>query len=69
MKPPLEGHRLSNHKIIISFAQLFIAPPDDTKRILKVRGFPGLPHIRNLRHAMVSDPGDAPLTCHSPADR
>jgi len=32
------------------------------------RGPPGLPHIRNVRHAMVSDPGEAPLTCHSPAD-
>ena len=32
------------------------------------RGHPGLPHIRNVRHAMVSDPGEAPLTCHSPVD-
>ena len=32
------------------------------------RGPPGLPHIRNIRHAMVSDPGEAPLTCHSPVD-
>ena len=32
------------------------------------RGPPGLPHIRNVRHATVSDPGEAPLTCHSPAD-
>ena len=31
-------------------------------------GSPGLPHIRNIRHAMVSDPGETPLTCHSPAD-
>ena len=32
------------------------------------RGPPGLPHIRNVRHAMVSDPGEVPLTCHSPVD-
>ena len=34
----------------------------------EIRGPPGLPHIRNVRHAMVSDPGEASLTCHSPAD-
>ena len=32
------------------------------------RGPPGLPHIRNIRHAMVSDPGETPLTCHPPVD-
>ena len=30
------------------------------------RGPPGLPHIRYVRHAMVSDPGEVPVTCHSP---
>jgi len=32
------------------------------------RGPPGLPHIRNVPHAMVCDPGETPLTCHSPVD-
>ena len=27
-----------------------------------------MPHIHNVRHAMVSDPGESPLTCRLPAD-
>ena len=49
-------------------SSLYYRLSDILTSLQESRGSPGLPHIHYVRHAMVSDPEEMPLTCHSPMD-